>query len=1053
MSYCCRYLRAPHLESLLPPVLPFIPTRSASRVVSASRSFSRPLTGSSPSHHDENPPGDKDGDVLDINSLLGSIRSPLAFKPFPSVTFLSDEEAYLGPEEEASPTVALHTKDPLLPLHCSSPEPPGATDDVEGAEESTVADSEAPANKAWLPWDRYVKRLKAEKFRRQLTKASDFCDPVHAIQEWDHIRTWDRVQIANLSVLRWTLLAQAGCLLSDPSILYHLPAELVDAHTNSPRAQYSMVVRVLEKLVPVHGRKFDKYSMFGPLLRPWDSNPVTVSELEATFYENLDRVLIDLFSEYYQDKPSLVVKLPRHIIFHLAAIAAHRYPQALNCGLLLSAFFAAARQPRPKLFLAFSLRNPEPFHDAPTGHVWALFRLVQVHINSESRQEAFHLFQRLVREKMITPSAISQVKINKEDPRTAVLFAITKTCLDYEWNTGALELMILAAEHDPTVFDEQMKFLVNETLYVLLRQISSMSPAQRYNVPLSTAVQSKSTQRALDGPKFLLERIMALITALRRNHQAFEIEDGVIQNFYIVARQLDLHHIAEVLFSIGRIYTPPSISTPLMLVSPSFAVSDSPSSQYLLPVEPHRLTQKSVPRPMPPPNNSQSKDLPDPLVPTTIQYPVPRGPSLLWLFEAMLKKSKNVHLCRRFAKEVVESNIDIPVHSRGHLIRLVANAGFAQAAKELWKRYSEDESQGVVGHAGAMLNLVSLFYRLGKDLETKQSIGSEDPVIVESLSVSSSDLDELLEDDADFEIEVVDGEDAKVLFDIDAAKGFANQVAEKFRTCKEPIRAASQHDVNALARAYFIMDRPEEGFALFEIVKATRVPDMYDVNVGLSGVAQYNVELASRMVGRMDERGLVPNAVTWGTLIHLAFLKGDMGLVISLVKRAQEHNSKLSPWTINSLIRASLSDVPLGSQVPSHTITLGSRGGVGSLQLTLGGEGSAEQIRQNLDMAWHLIGAIDTQAFVGTWSLAKFCLDRAFWLGDAELAFRFWSKYLRSKTEWSDPEQVKSRKKLYELVATAKWEQKLEIPQATKMLRKLKLSGSAERDLYYDNAE
>jgi pentatricopeptide repeat protein len=158
---------------------------------------------------------------------------------------------------------------------------------------------------------------------------------------------------------------------------------------------------------------------------------------------------------------------------------------------------------------------------------------------------------------------------------------------------------------------------------------------------------------------------------------------------------------------------------------------------------------------------------------------------------------------------------------------------------------------------------------------------------------------------------VIDGEDAKVLFDADAAKGFAKEVLDKFRACKVPLERASQQDLNALARAYFMMDKTEEGFALFQMVKATRSPDMYDVNVVLSGVAKYNVELASRMIDRMHERGLVPNAVTWGTVIHLAFLKGDMELMISLVRRAQERGtSEFTARTIGTLIRASVSDVP-----------------------------------------------------------------------------------------------------------------------------------------------
>ena len=981
--------------------------------------------------------------MLDINTLVGSIRSPLAFKPLPPVTRdapISDEEVDLESEldEEPPPPVALHFKDPLIPRpRCTTG--PRSPDTIEGVEETSIAVSENPNAGASLPWVDYVKQLKTEKFRRQLAKAKGFLDPVRAIEQWDYMRTWARFQVANLSVLRWTLLAKAGCQLSDPSVLYNLPAELVDAYANSPKAQVSMVARVLRRLVPTDERAFAKHPVFDPLLQPWDPRPLVVSEAEATFQKNLDCLSIDLFSEYYQDKPSFVIKLPRDMIFRLAAVAACRCPQALKHGGLLNAFFTTARRDGLKLFLASPLRDPAPLDNAPTGHVWALFRLVQVYFNSESHREAFRLFQRLVQEKMITSSAISQVNIGQGDPRTVILFAMTKTCLDYEWNTGALELMILAAERDPAVFDGQMKSLVSETLYVLLKQTASMSPAPKYNVWMSAAVQRKATQQVPAGPRFLLRRIMGFIVALRQNHQTFEIEDRVIQKFYTVARQLDFHHVAEVLFSIGRIYTPLSTSALPMLVSPSFEISDDPSSGHLLPVDPRYGTFKSTPQPSPScelPLTPASEDSPESSVMANTKYPAPRGPPLLWLLEGMLKESKNVHLCRRLAKEVVDSNIDIPVYDRGHFIRLLANAGFAQTGRELWMRYSHDEAQGVIGHAGAMMRLVSLFYHLGEALEAEATVGGGLENF-RSSSVLSPDT-EILDNDGDVEIGAIDEEDAKVLFDTDAAKAFANEVVDKFRASKVPIETASQYDLNALARAYFMMDRTEEGFALFQMFKATRSPDMYDVNVVLSGVAKYNVGLASRMIDRMHQRGLVPNAVTWGTVVYLAYLKGDTELIISLVKRAQERGtSEFTARTIATLIRASVSDVPSGFQLASHTVTLGSKRRVGSLQLTFGGEGGVEQIKQNLDTAWHLIGTLDTRVFVGTWSLAKFCLDRALWVGDAELAFRFWDEYLGAKTQWSDPGQAKSRKMLYELVTTAREEKKLEMSQARNMLRKL----------------
>ena len=136
--------------------------------------------------------------------------------------------------------------------------------------------------------------------------------------------------------------------------------------------------------------------MFDRLLRPWDPNPPSISEAEATLQKNLVHLSINLFNEY-QDKPSLVARLPRDMIFRLMAVAAYRCPKALGRRGLLRAFFAAAHRDDLKLYFSFPLCDPAPLDNAPTGHVNC--------ISTRSFNE------RLVQEKMVTSSAISQVNI------------------------------------------------------------------------------------------------------------------------------------------------------------------------------------------------------------------------------------------------------------------------------------------------------------------------------------------------------------------------------------------------------------------------------------------------------------------------------------------------------------------------------------------------------------------------------------------------------------------------------------------------------------------
>ena len=85
------------------------------------------------------------------------------------------------------------------------------------------------------------------------------------------------------------------------------------------------------------------------------------------------------------------------------------------------------------------------------------------------------------------------------------------------------------------------------------------------------------------------------------------------------------------------------------------------------------------------------------------------------------------------------------------------------------------------------------------------------------------------------------------------------------------------------------MGRISDGINTLKILLERReLPDMYDINVALSAMAEYSPRKASRMIGKMVRRGLTPDAVTFGTVLHHSIIHGDMDLANKLFNQAQQ---------------------------------------------------------------------------------------------------------------------------------------------------------------------
>lgn len=348
-------------------------------------------------------------------------------------------------------------------------------------------------------------------------------------------------------------------------------------------------------------------------------------------------------------------------------------------------------------------------------------------------------------------------------------------------------------------------------------------------------------------------------------------------------------------------------------------------------------------------------------------YPPPSGITFVWLMNHLIEKKHNVHLGRLLAKQLVKHPVPIPSNERSKLVAMVAKCGFAEYARALWERYAVgDCSEAVVGDAATMVRMVSLFASL--------------------ISRTRSKLEEL-ERGADADREQTIQEVEARLTDLSQ---FSEGVVLAFHKLKHPLDKATHYDLNALARAYFLLGMTSQGLLPYRaLLRRKEIPDLYDINVALSAVSRYSPRMAAEVVGRMIGTGLHPDAVTFGTVMHQALVHGDLELTSTLVKQAEGCGLKeLSEKTMVALIRASVGD---------NVVT-------------------TETLESNLRHVWKIVQATPRTSVVRTPDMGKCCVRACVQVGDADMAFGFWDKLVRWKVEWWDCEQVQLRHAIGQLV-------------------------------------
>jgi hypothetical protein len=351
-------------------------------------------------------------------------------------------------------------------------------------------------------------------------------------------------------------------------------------------------------------------------------------------------------------------------------------------------------------------------------------------------------------------------------------------------------------------------------------------------------------------------------------------------------------------------------------------------------------------------------------------YPPPGGPSLTWLMTGLVDQKHSVHLARCLAKQVVNRSEPIPRHDRARFIALTASQGFATEARELWERYSVGNARAhIVGNAATMIRVVSMFAQ--RDLRTRAKLEMLNSLRAEGL-VDETECQECEEKKADY-------------------SQFAHRVLRAFHDSILPIEKADHFALSALARGYFMLGHISEGLQPFRIlIRRREIPDTHDINVALSALAQHSPRAASRMVDRMVDQGLRPDAVTFGTVLHQAIVHGDLELVTEVLDRARELGlDELSSKTTAALIRTSV---------------------------TIGDETDEDTLEANVQRAWDMIQSTPESSVVHTPNIGKRCILASLHLDDPVMGFNFWERLVWGKTEWEDREQTFQRRLISNMI-------------------------------------
>lgn len=228
---------------------------------------------------------------------------------------------------------------------------------------------------------------------------------------------------------------------------------------------------------------------------------------------------------------------------------------------------------------------------------------------------------------------------------------------------------------------------------------------------------------------------------------------------------------------------------------------------------------------------------------------------------------------------------------------------------------------------------------------------------------------------------------------------FAEHVFRSFCQAHEPLGSLSHESLNALARAAtMIGDVRMCEHALSLIISRKEVPDIYDLNVVVSALAELDVESAWIMIEDMLENGVQPNRFTFATVVNGALVRGDIDKAFSLFKRFQTLTG--DPGTLFAVSGTITSFIQACAQ---HTAVAlhGGEKGVGAVRLL-----------EYLYYVYEVLKSESRHGYLMSPKLGRKAISAALRLSDAVLAFNFWKLLVKGKTDWPPTRQAEERARL-----------------------------------------
>ena len=387
-------------------------------------------------------------------------------------------------------------------------------------------------------------------------------------------------------------------------------------------------------------------------------------------------------------------------------------------------------------------------------------------------------------------------------------------------------------------------------------------------------------------------------------------------------------------------------------------------------------------------------------------FPLPSGSALTWFLRHLSCQTTLLHLTRRLVEQVADRCEPIPLTDRAVFITIAAENGFASHARSLWMRYSSGREGWIVARNAAMVvRMCSLFASLCRKNAVKKSGYPQVTKSMISSLDSGGDLDQ-----TGIALCTSLEEEGRDLRD------FANLVLTKFRKAKEPLQQASREDLNALARANIILGHVNEGLEILQVViRRFECPDLHDLNVVLSAIAEFDPRTALNMVRHMVAHGLRPDGISFGTVMHQAARHGDVAVISSLLHLAQETGQQLTTKTVSAVIRASVVFSGMDK----------------------------DAVRDNITRALEIIIANEHSNRLATASMGKFCIEEALKADDPTLAFQLWERLLRARAEWDDNVHASLRRRIAKSIQTHRKAGHICAGDGKKMVSTLRREGTA----------